>query len=221
MKNSIEKLVEHILLEALEPPINVYFDMDGVLANFEGAIEKNEAFQEAKDKFEELLELKPEIRQSADDDYKEVFRGRQENPLMARLKKAWNKQRNLSYAIAAEPGHFIKLDVLPGAHEMVKMATRLTGRRPHILTAPMTSSPNCEEEKKEWIKTHFRGLYDRFHCTQNKGGFANSEYDILIDDRPKFINQFRAGGGIAIAHTDPAKTMVELEQVIKRLKAEQ
>lgn len=103
---------------------------------------------------------------------------------------------------------------------MLKVAYELTDKLPDILTAPMESNPKCEEEKFEWVIKNLNGLFDEFHCTQDKDHFAHSKFDILIDDRPKYVNKFRAAGGTAILHTDPSKTIKELKEIVETLKTD-
>lgn len=223
VKNLIEILVEQVLDELMEPQEpTVYFDMDGVLANFQGAIEKDEAYNKARSEFERLAkEYMPELLDYHSDELRAVFKGRQEDPIKAKLKKLWNKRRSASFTVAGKPGHFRNLEPLPGATEMMRYAAKLLGKKPHILTAPMESAPNCKEEKREWVDEHVAGLFDEFHCTQNKDHFAKSEFDILIDDRPKYINKFRAAGGTAIYYQgDPKATMNELEEIVAELKGQ-
>lgn len=224
MGNNLLQLIEHLVEDVLRDPdsggVTVYFDMDGVLAAFDKSVLSNRAVSQAKQEFQSLLKLKPEFEDLHMDDFKSIFKGEQADPTMAKLKKAWNKYRNLSYSIASRPGHFKNLEMLPGAREMLVRAAELTGKLPKILTAPMESSPTCEEEKREWVEEKLAGLYSDFHCTQDKHLHAKSENDILIDDRPKYVNKFKAAGGTAILHTDPSKSMKELEEIVKTLSSE-
>lgn len=221
MKNLIEKLVEQIfdeLVNSKEP--SIYFDMDGVLADFQGRVDQDDFYQQAAREFKKFAsKVKPELLDVHVDDLKNVFQGAQQDSVMAKLKKLWNRQRNASYTAAGKPGHFKNLDVLPGAKKMMLAATNLTGKRPHILTAPMESHSTCEEEKREWVEKHLIGLFDNFYCTQDKHNFAKSQWDILIDDRPKYVNKFRSAGGTAIFHTgDADATIQELQETVSKLK---
>lgn len=220
MKDLIQQLVEQVLDEINNKNVTIYFDMDGVLADFSGAVHKNPKVQEAEEALYQLLRLKPELVDMHHDELKDVLRGPQEDPVMKKIKKAFHRYRGRTYRVAAEPGHFVGLEVLPGAVQMMKTAANLTGKLPHILTAPMESNEKCEEEKREWVETHLSGLFDDFQCTQNKHHFAKSEYDILIDDRPKYVNKFRGAGGQAILHTDPSETVQELQELVAKLKAQ-
>lgn len=220
MKNLIKMMVEQALDELMEPQEpTVYFDMDGVLADFDKKAHSFEHVAKAKKALEAFKSQKPEIAKLHNDELKELLRGRQEDPWLAKLKKLYNKHSDSIYSVADKPGYFISLEPLPGAIGMIQAATQLLGKKPHVLTAPMQRNPNCEEEKRAWIDSHVGDLIDEFHCTKEKQNFANSEWDILIDDRPKYVNKFRAAGGTAIMHKgDPAATIAKLEETIAKLK---
>ena len=76
----------------------------------------------------------------------------------------------------------------------------------HILTAPLSDDPTCHSGKREWIKKNFTdidGILDRMNIDDIKWNyvdFAPAKYKILIDDRPKNINNWIANGGIGILH---------------------
>lgn len=220
MKDLIEMLVEQALDELLEPQEpTVYFDMDGVLADFDKKAHSYEHVEKARQELRAFMAQRPDIAKLHNDDLKELLRGRQEDPYLAKLKKLYNKHSDSIYSVADKSGYFISLEPMPGALAMIHAAAELTGKKPHVLTAPMQRNPSCEEEKREWIDKHIGSAIDQFHCTKEKQNFANSEWDILIDDRPKYINKFRGAGGTAIMHKgDPAATIAELEETIARLK---
>jgi len=214
IKNLIKLLVENELSSLEKPEITVYFDMDGVLADFHGGLVHNKIVENSKKELDELFSQVPDLQGLPTDELREKFRGQQKDPVMAKLKKAWNKYRGLTYSFASQPGFFIGLEVLPGAKNMLNAAKNFTGKLPNILTAPIDSNPTCEKEKHEWADKNFKGMYNNFYCTQNKEKFANSRYDILIDDRLKFVNKFIANGGTTILHTSPEKSIKELEEII-------
>lgn len=222
---SLNDLVKELVKEQLEAIkaqvyVKVYFDMDGVLADFEGSVHKDPRVVQAEKILNDLLQQEPDLAQLHNDDLRDALRGPQEDPLRKKIKKAFNQYRELSFAVASKPGHFLNLDMLPGVHQMLNVAAKLSGKLPDILTAPMESNPRCEEEKFDWVLKNLNGLFDEFHCTQNKDHFAHSKFDILIDDRPKYVNKFRAAGGTAILHTEPSKTIKELEEIVDSLKSE-
>jgi 5'(3')-deoxyribonucleotidase len=219
----LEKLIESLVVEELieKSEINVYFDADGVLADFDGRIEQNQNLLKARLELKNWLSQKPELAKLHKDDIKGLLKGQQTDPYFKKLKKIFYNANELVYAIAGQPGFFFNLPLMPGAKELVLTATEIIGKKPNILTAPMESSKNCEEEKRLWFEKHFSGLYNQFICTQEKHKFAKSKYDILIDDRPKYVNKFRDAGGTAIFHTDPDKTIRELETIVSTLQNEQ
>lgn len=220
LKEIIKEIVSDEFDLITKSDINIYFDMDGVLAAFEEAVHKNPKVQEVEESLLQLLRLKPELADMHHDELRNVLRGAQEDSDMKKIKKAFNQYRALVYKAASEPGYFVGLDILPGAVQMMKTAANLTGKLPHILTAPMENNERCEKEKREWVEAHLSGLFGDFSCTQNKHNFAKSKYDILIDDRPKYVNKFREAGGTAILHTSPGKTIQELQELVSRLKTQ-
>lgn len=219
----LEKLIHRLVEQTLEElgdaqkQIQVYVDMDGVLADFDGAIRNNPKIIQAEKILDDLLQQSPDLAVLHKDDLKSALGGPQEDPLRKKIKKAFNNYREISYGIAGKPGHFINLDELPGARSMLVEIKVITGKLPHILTAPMESNKTCEEEKHIWINKHFSNLFDEFYCTQNKHDFARSKFDILIDDRPKYVDKFRSAGGTAILHTDSANSVEQLKRIVEEL----
>lgn len=213
----LEQLVEVIVeqeLNVLNTPV-IYFDMDGVLADFDHGVEAgNVDAEKARVAYMSVLKNFPEMMSLTDDQIKARLAGKQEDPGLKALKKAWQRYRELKFMVAGRPGFFLSLPEMPGAREMLVRAAALTGRKPSILTAPMDTE-HCEKEKEQWMQQHFGGLYDGFHCTQNKAGFANPNA-ILIDDRTKYTDKFQAAGGIAILHKNPADTLQKLENLLKQ-----
>jgi 5'(3')-deoxyribonucleotidase len=110
---------------------------------------------------------------------------------------------------------------MPGAVDMVKKAHEITGNKPNILTAPVgnENDPNnpSVKEKREWVSRHFGDLINKMEVTIDKGKYANSENDILIDDRVKYVDKFTNGGGSAILFKEPASAMKELEDLYNSL----
>ena len=46
----------------------------------------------------------------------------------------------------------------------------------------------------------------------NKGKYAKSKGDVLIDDRPKYVTEFESAGGSAILHKNYNTTIKEMEK---------
>lgn len=207
------KLYKILFENELNSNYIIYFDMDGVLADFEGGTQKDEEFKTAKTKFDNLLAASPHNGKT-EAELEQLFKGKQTDPIMAELKKAYQAVDKASYKSAGKEGFFLNLDPYPGAREMLVFAKNLTGKLPNILTAPVKSD-FCEKEKEEWMQKHFSGLYDRFICNANKYEEAK-EGSILIDDKEKYIGPFIEKGGIGILHTvgDSQGTINKLKQIV-------
>lgn len=213
----LETLIETLVDTELSTiaTLNVYFDMDGVLADFEGGVDVNRAAQTARDDYRRVLDQFPEMKTLSDDEVKKRLAGPQTDPGMKALKKAWTRYREKKYMMTGQPGFFLNLPVLPGAKEMLVRAATLTGKKPGILTAPVDNNPDrCAQEKLAWMNKHFNGLFSTFHCTQEKYKYAAPDA-ILIDDRTKYTVPFEQHGGTAILHKNPADSMQKLENILK------
>jgi hypothetical protein len=80
------------------------------------------------------------------------------------------------------------------------------------------SWPNVTAHKREWMKKTF-GVH---HSQVRFGPYAEDkqfhcEYstDVLIDDRIRNIEQWRARGGQAIHHVSPEQTRIELQKLVR------
>jgi hypothetical protein len=215
LKELVETIVE-AELNVLDTPV-IYFDMDGVLADFSQGVAAQTGGDDNKTKkaFEEIVSKFPQFASLGDDELKARLAGAQVDPGMKALKKAWQRYREQKFAVAGTPGFFLSLPVLDGAGEMLARAAALTGRKPNILTAPIDGdTARCEQEKRQWVEKNFPGMFSEFICTQDKHKYANSN-SILIDDRTKYTNKFDANGGTAILHKSPEDSMQKLENILK------
>lgn len=191
----------------------VYLDMDGVLADFDGAIEQNNRANELEDNFENLVKGMPELSGLSRDEIGNMLKGQQTDVGMIALKKAWQELKNIKYSIAGKEGFFLNLNPYPWAGQLISSITEITGKKPSILTAPLQND-YCKEEKEQWMKNNFNGMYNRFHCTKNKEQYANPA-SILIDDREKYIGPFQKNGGHGILFTgDVNQAIEELKEII-------
>jgi 5'(3')-deoxyribonucleotidase len=207
--------------------VRIFFDLDGVLADMEGGLKQNPIINELRAVVDELIDTKfSEYKGLVDDDIKTKFKAElEQNPEspVKELKKAFQKYTSKVFSIAAKPGFYRNLPLMPGAVEMVKKAAELTGKLPNILSAPVgdENDPNNPSvlEKKEWVEEHFGGLVDEVIITIDKGSVVEGKTDILIDDRPRYVDKFTNAGGTAILHTDYTKSISELESLVNQMSA--
>ena len=191
----------------------VFFDMDGVLADFDKGINENKSFLSAREKLKNLIRG-TEFEGLNDDDLKKALKGNQKDPERAQIKKAFKEMDELRYSLASAEGFFEQLEPFSGAREMLVAAKNLTGKLPNILTAPIESNKEvCEKEKRVWMENHFSGMYDRFICKVEKYEEAQPNA-ILIDDRAKNIGPFIEHGGLGILHKNPQDTIKQLEKIV-------
>lgn len=201
---------EDIIKESVNNNYHIWFDMDGVLADFNGALAKIPEVTDAKSRLDLVIsEEFPEFSGLLPDDLKSRIKQESSDPLspVKKLKKVFWAYNNLVFKWAAKPGFFANLEMLPGAHEMLDAAKELTGELPDILTAPMGDETDPDNhsvsEKKEWCKKNLAGRYNHVECTLDKAKVVDSPNNILIDDRPKYVDVFKAAGAQAILHKTP------------------
>lgn len=194
--------------------IQFFFDMDGVLADFDKGIEDDERYQEVKDAKKELFDYiqkeHPEVKHMTTIDDVKMFLPKGN----AELKELYDTVHDLIHEIADQKGFFLNLKPLKGAEEMLKAASEISGKLPNILTAPV-DSPWCADEKRQWMTKHFNGLFDKMYVDKKKEKYASSKNDVLIDDRKKYVKAFTEGGGSAILHSDPESSIEQMKVMVR------
>lgn len=86
--------------------------------------------------------------------------------------------------------------------------------RPHILTATGGNHELSAREKTHWVQQNLTG-YDRIITVPGsalKAQYA-TPHSVLIDDRSKSIDPWRAAGGIGIHHASAADTIDQLKNL--------
>lgn len=206
--------------------IQVWFDLDGVLADMQDSLNnngelnvlKNKIYKIVEDKFSEWVDL-------TTDELKENFKvGLEKDPNnidLKELKKAHREYTNYVFKIAGKEGFFAGLKLMPGAIELVKEANDIVGNKPNILTAPTGNENDPKNhsviEKKQWVKENFGDLINHIEVTTDKGRVVKSKYDILIDDRTKYINKFTSAGGSAILYKNASQAASDLQKLYDEL----
>ena len=89
------------------------------------------------------------------------------------------------------------------------------------MTAPAgnENDPNNPSviEKRVWVEDNFGDLVDHIEITTDKGRVVKSKYDILIDDRTKYVDKFKNAGGSAILYKDANQAASELQKLYNEL----
>ena len=202
------------LLEQHEPSPDyvLFWDCDGVLASFENGITANPEYlkqnailaQITKDMFG---------REVGREELKPMLVGFQKDPQMKALKRQFYATEEQVYKSAEKEGFFANLEVMPGAKRMFEKGNAMVSTDPKILTAPISNSSFCEPEKRQWVAKHFGVPDSDIIVDQEKFKYAAPNH-ILIDDRRRSIDPWRAAGGIGILHTSPEDTLKQLEEII-------
>lgn len=215
--------------EEAKNQIQVWFDLDGVLADMEGSLQKNEELTRLKANLDAVVQNKfPDWASLSNDELKEAFKkGLEEDPNNAdlrELKKAYREYNNYVFKIAGKGGFYASLDLMPGAVELVEKANQIVGKKAKILTAPAgdENDPNNPSviEKRAWVEDNFGDLVGHVEITIDKGRVVKSKYDILIDDRTKYVDKFKSAGGSAILYKDANQAANDLQKLYDELTSE-
>mgnify|MGYP003969283187 CR=1 FL=1 len=195
----------------------LFIDMDGVLVNFEGGVLKymNKMMRElehqpdhplhklARSGAKEVGGWDVEITKwhiaRPDSSEKSFPRNHRIRDFMYRLvENDVDLWANLSW----ERGGKQLWDYVKGFHGV------------EILSAPMEDG--SPEGKKIWVQRELTLPLEKVNLSDTKEpyGIRDGVQGLLVDDRDKYINEFRAGGGIAIKHNpdDVEDTLNQLKQ---------
>jgi 5'(3')-deoxyribonucleotidase len=189
--------------------LQFWIDMDGVLADFDRRIREDSKFVEAIEELASYMIDKYDIKVEILDDVREFAKTSKDK----KFKKLHNKAKDVLYSIASKPGFFMELHEMPDVIQLFHTAKEISGKLPHILTAPINDKQYSKDDKLEWMNTHFEGLFDRFVADYEKFNYAKSKKDVLIDDRPKNVTLFRKAGGTAILHTSVEDTIQKMKNL--------
>lgn len=196
--------------------IEIYLDMDGVLAAFEDSVSKKKD-NSIRGLERKIWDLVPELEGFDDHKMKAYFVGPQSEQNKIAAKKLYQIYRAKFYSMIGQQGFFFNLEPLPGAQELITGVARVNGGKlPNILTAPVQSA-HCEPEKKKWMEHHFGGMYNQFICQKNKTEYSQPTA-ILIDDLTKNTKPWDEAGGFAILYAgDVAGTLEQVAEFIQEV----
>lgn len=171
--------------------MKIYFDMDGVLVNFD-AMRPNDT-----DLNHPSADLSPEKRAQKKRFWQQI---EQEPNFWHDIPSMPNIEHLLSVACAL--GEIFVLSKTPGAHHFIN------GEKYVEYVA---------NEKRRWIADHMGKYFDTEHtiiCDGAKGELIRpSKTDILIDDRPENITEWESHGGTGIVFTNAIDVAQKLQDL--------
>jgi len=177
--------------------IKIYFDMDGVLADFDGMANK---LRRPSAEFNQPSELLGDEQRAAKQEFYKTIEG---------------------------TDFFADLAIIPGAIDILDAARRVAGENLFILSkAPKAKNfvtgieyqKQIARQKTEWALKHFGDYFAPARIFIVMDGAKNesvvpTKNDILIDDRPDNIEKWTAGGGAGILYTSPAAVVSALGEL--------
>lgn len=170
--------------------MKIYFDMDGVLVNFDSAHPNAGKFNHPSS------ELSPEMREAKKQFWREIEQ--QENfwrdiPVMA------NAENLLG--VAKSMGEIFILSKTPGAKHFV-------GGEKYVSFVA--------DEKRKWVLKNLSNFFDAKHiiiCNDKKGALVKpTQKDILIDDRHENISEWESHGGRGILFINAIDAIQKLKE---------
>ena len=193
----------------------VFSDMDGVLVNFEGGVLKymNRRFQELR-------------HQPDHPDYKLARSAAKElggwdvvinkwhiarSDMEGSLKRNY-RTRDMMYRMVEDNVElWANLGWERGGKELWDYIKDIPGLE--ILSAPMAEGSKVG--KRMWVERELGVPVEKVNLSDSKKpyGVWNGKQGLLIDDRDKYVNEFREGGGIAIKHNPD-----DVDNTIRQLK---
>ena len=175
--------------------IDVFFDMDGVLANFNKAAD---AIQKDRGNNKPFDELNDEEK--------------------AKVKAFWSKVEERG------PSFWADMEPIPQAVDLLNMLAEHKKIRLFVLSSlPKTGSELAKQGKEAFLEKNFSGIFDGHFFTigKPKGLFVRNQFDILIDDRISNVKNWQYNGGIGLLFTNNTYNIVvdTLSQILSIAKS--
>ncbi|XP_057274606.1 5'(3')-deoxyribonucleotidase, cytosolic type [Pezoporus wallicus] len=142
--------------------LRVLVDMDGVVADFEGAVLRG---------FSARFPAEPRVELAARSGFsvREQYRGLRPD-LAAKVASVYES-----------PGFFLGLDPIPGALEALQEMIRMQDTEVFICTSPLRNYEHCVLEKYKWVEKHLGPEFvERIILTRDKTVVSA---DLLFDDK--------------------------------------
>lgn len=107
---------------------------------------------------------------------------------------------------------------LPWMRDGKQLWAYITKFDPWILSAHTRNwQPNCKADKLKWIHRHLKPPPSVTHLVlradKRKHATTNGTANVLIDDYPPNIQQWKQDGGIGILHVSAARTIAQLKKL--------
>lgn len=226
---SIGDVTKQDFISKSSSDIQVWFDLDGVLADMEGGLVKSEEYRKEKEIYDSFVNDNfPDLSGLSSDEAKikinQLIENDPNNQLARQLKKLYRNYTNKVFKVAKNKDFFYNLDLMPDSKEFLKLAHQLTGNKPNILSSPVgdENDPNniTVIDKKRWVNDNFGDLVNEIVITTNKDKVVKSNNDILIDDRLKYTSLFSNAGGSVVKYDDSKQAMNDLKDLINELKSD-
>ena len=168
----------------------IYFDMDGVLADFKRGV-KEICGIEAPEQPQDASEAEMAEKKAADDQMWELIR---------------------------EAGNFYdRLELMPGAKEMFDAVYGKYGDKCEILTAvpkPERHIDSAGTDKEAWVKRLLsENIEVNIVVRKEKIERSGKKGNILIDDLQKNIDEWTAAGGTGVLNESAEKTLEKLKEM--------
>lgn len=109
----------------------------------------------------------------------------------------------------ATPDFFATFDMMPDA-------PLLWGRTKHLSPTILTGLPRgnwAVGQKQRWIAAKLGPDVPVITCFASEKAKFCAPGDVLVDDRPKYADRWRAAGGTFVVHTSAAASLLELERI--------
>lgn len=199
--------------------MKIYFDMDGVLADYDAGIHKDPLSIEAVSKHDEAYAmLSDKYKKMAKSTFAKALASKELDPELAAYKQFKTKMNHTKNQLTLQPGFFENLPLMPGAMEMVDATGKLFGTDLNILSTPITipEKPEireqCIKEKTNWLNRHFPGRFKQIIFEKDKYKYATPN-TILIDDRSDNTRKFKDAGGNVVLFVDSSQALRDLEEL--------